>query len=353
MRGLKFSHNARLGRLVDDGYRELEKATSRDDLFAIIDTFESFPGPKTFQPTLGLGSLVSGALLILLSLILYNSLHSPLDFGSYQHSASVCIGIVGSFAVLAGICILIGQANNIPMLSKVLIRKMILIEMKLHPLDDYRYLILERISADFGDYQREGHSRELVVAQDNSLKPSSDPCQSFSYYELAYAEKRVEVNYNTERARDECKEVIHHFKRYSLIFDFQGLRGLTIRTHAAGILSDRRVWLDTRDSVFDQLFRLSGDSLLECETLLKNDLLGLFIELESFLTRPSLEFSEKGQLCLSFDDDLLKPAIEEDLSLPAALRIKLEHGTATSRFIEVLEWIERLQKQVNTITPSA
>jgi hypothetical protein len=241
MRGLKFSHNARLGRLVDDGYRELEKATSRDDLFAIIDTFESFPGPKTFQPTLGLGSLVSGALLILLSLI----------------------------------------------------------------------------------------------------------------HELAYAEKRVEVNYNTERARDECKEVIHHFKRYSLIFDFQGLHGLTIRTHAAGILSDRRVWLDTGDSVFDQLFRLSGDSLLECETLLKNDLLGLFIELESFLTRPSLEFSEKGQLCLSFDDDLLKPAIEEDLSLPAALRIKLEHGTATSRFIEVLEWVERLQKQVNTITPSA
>ncbi|MCS8413216.1 hypothetical protein N0754_18100 [Pseudomonas aeruginosa] len=192
-----------------------------------------------------------------------------------------------------------------------------------------REMTLDRLSQSFGDYARGNYSREIRAAYTGHFARDGIRLD-FSYYQLHYVNRRVEVSTDS-KGKTTTRTVYDHYDRYSLVIPFKWVREVSLRSDSQDVI-DRDFEYRTNHPHFESQFHLSASSQLKAAKFAKPTVVLILDELGRSLNRVNLEFDANGLLCISFSDSdlldyekpaasLLQPAelaqaISEDMAMP-------------------------------------
>nr|WP_231990166.1 hypothetical protein [Pseudomonas sp. Z003-0.4C(8344-21)] len=348
----KTSHNARLNKLLAVSEASIERADSNTDLLEVIHGFASHKGPLEYDRTLAWRFFGTGLLLIASAVGLYWIGHvysvalffyrleiDPDSFGTGT-------GLLGIVLVVWSLAWMKSKSDRLPALSKRIARLSSYFHNGLTFLKEDSATTLKKLDAEFGDYRRGDHSRALLKSIQGVFNGTLRNL-SYTYRQLHYVNRReVETTVTDEKGntKTETRVVHDHYDRYSLVIDFPWVTGISVRSDYQ-TQNDYSHPMDTASPDFNKAFHLSGRSEMLCAKFIKPSTVLHLLKLFDILERPNLEFSDSGQLCLSFENnDLFAYGAQHLLSSPNYFHAEISAGIELPRLMSVLQWSHELSE---------
>ncbi|AZV27500.1 hypothetical protein CT157_16300 [Pseudomonas syringae] len=344
------SQNARFNELLAVSEANIDSAESTADLLKVIHAFASYDGPLKFNCTRAWWFFGTGLLLIAgaVALLGYMNRYPVVSFFQRLHIEP---GLVGAVAGVLGLGFAIGSMNwmtskaeRLPALSRTIAALSSYFHNGLMFLEEDSDRTLDELDAQFSDYSRGNYSRELVESIEGVFTGTLRELP-YHYRQLHYVNKRhvqVTVTDKDGKTRTETRVVYDHYDRYSLVFDFPWVTGISVRSDDQSE-NDYSWSMDTASPDFNKSFCLTGQSEIFCAKFIKPSTVLHLLKLFEILDRPNLEFSDDGLLCLSFaSSDLFAIGTEYSLASPNEFYAEISAGIELPRLMSVLQWSHAL-----------
>lgn len=346
------SQNARLNELLTVSEANIDRAESNADLLNVIHEFASYDGPLKFNFTRAWWFFGTGLLLIAGTVALFGYIDTY-HVVSFFHRLQIEPGLFGAVTGVLGIGFAIGsmkwmksKADRLPSLSREIAELSSYFHNELMFLEENSHCTLNELDTQFGDYRRGNYSRELVESLEGVFTGKLRDLP-YHYRQLHYVNKREEqvtVTDKDGKTSTETRVVYDHYDRYSLVFDFPWVTGISVRSDNQSE-NDYSWPMDTASPDFNKSFCLTGQSEILCAKFIKPSTVLHLLKLFEILDRPNLEFSDDGLLCLSFaSSDLLAFDTEYSLASPDEFYAEIFAGVELPRLMSVLQWSHALSE---------
>lgn len=287
------SHNADLKKLLSSMNSQLEKASTSEDIFSIVQMAIDFDGEIKFnhKPILVFFGV---ALLVAVWSV------STLFWGDASSGyLPVVIGVSSVSAIVSG-GIVFFERSLISDLSRKIFESKLMIDnhMKLAevtPIDTFS------LQYDFTEFDRGNHSRHFenfwMIEQSEDSVPAI-------YYKFHYVDKRTRTVTESDgkggyRSKEETYYV--HNDRYGLIFDFPYAQGLSINSNGT---TKNPVNYKPSYGEFLKQFSIGANTELEAAKFLKPALLEAIVKLSADFSRLNIQILNNKML-LAFSECML------------------------------------------------
>lgn len=344
------SQNARFNELLAVNEASIDSAECKADLLKVIHEFASYDGPLEFDRTRAWWFFGTGVFLIASIVV------SPVYANTYIVASlfyrlqidpvlfAVVMGVLGIVTTGGSLHWMSSKADRLPSLSRKIAELSSWFHNDLTFLEEDSDWTLDELDAQFSDYSRGNYSRELVESIEGVFTGTLREIP-YKYYQLHYVNKQtvqVTVTDKDGKTRKETRVVYDHHDRYSLIIDFPWVTGISVRSDDQS--ENDYPWpMDTASPDFNKAFCLTGSSEILCAKFIKPATVLHLLKLFGILNRPNLEFSDEGQLCLSFaSKDLLAFRAEYSLASPNEFYAEIDAGVDLPRLMSVLQWSHAL-----------
>lgn len=346
------SQNARLDRLLAVGEANIDRAESQADLLKEIQTFASFDGPLNFNFKGAWWFFAAGMLLISSAAALFWFQDNYL-IASFFYRLRIdpylitwVVGLIGLGVGCGSLAWMSSTSDRLPSLSSKIARLSSFYHNGLAHIEEDPRQTLNRLNAQFGDYKRGNYSRELVESIKGVFTGSLRNL-TYEYHQLHYVDQRTEVTVVPDGkggTKTVTRIVYDHYDRYSLVIDFPWVTGISVRSDGHS-QNDYACSMDTASPDFNSSFCLTGHSEMQCAKFIKPSTVLHLLKLFDVLSRPNLEFSESGKLCMSFaSSDLLSFGTQFSLYAPQQFYTEISEGVELPRLMSALHWAHALSE---------
>lgn len=346
------SQNARLTELLTVSEASIDRAESNADLLNVIHEFALYNGPLEFDRTRAWWFFGTGLLLLASALALYwiGNIHSvALFFYRLEidpDSFGMGTGFFGIVIAVWSLAWMKSKSDRLPSLSKRIARLSSYFHNGLTFLREDSAATLKELDTEFGDYRRGDYSRKVIESIQGEFTGTLRNLP-FTYRQLHYVNRReVHTTVTDEKGntKTETRVVYDHYDRYSLVIDFPWVTGISVRSDHQS-QNDYSHPMDTASPDFNKAFRLTGRSEMLCAKFIKPSTVLHLLKLFDILHRPNLEFSDSGELCLSFEsNDLFAFGAQYSLASPNNFYEEISAGIELPRLMSALQWSHALSE---------
>lgn len=358
------SQNTRLNKLLAVSEASVARAKSNTDLLKVIHEFASYRGPLEFDHTRAWWFFGTGLLLLASAVILYwigNISSVALFFYRLEidpDSFGIGTGFLGIVIAVWSLTWMKSKSDRLPSLSKRIARLSSYFHNGLTFLREDSATTLKELDTEFGDYRRGDYSRKLVESIQGVFTGTLRNLP-YTYRQLHYVNQReVHTTVTDEKGntKTETRVVHDHYDRYSLVIDFPWVTGISVRSDYQS-KNDYSHPMDTTSPDFNKAFRLTGRSEMLCAKFIKPSTVLHLLKLFDILHRPNLEFSDSGELCLSFESsDLFAYGAQYSLASPKNFYAEISAGIELPRLMSALQWSHALSElhddNFSSLTPT-
>lgn len=347
------THNKQLLELINIVSHDVDSAASKDDLLAAIQKVRDFKGPLTFDNTTpGILAGVGAAFLLLaIWLMLWapqSARHWLISFTGIDYTIiQIVPAVFGVVSTLSALTYIGSRSSMLPDLSRRIARMSSYLTLGLKHIRKNPEKILSRLMAEFADYHRGNYSREIELSLGGTYKGTLHLIP-YVFHHLHYVNKRVVVERVSDGKggyRTVVKTVYDHFDRYSIVLRFPWVRGISVRADGMSDI-DRKTGWETTSTDFNSYFTLTGRTEMDCAKFAKPTTVLTLLELWRYLASANLEFSDDGNLCVSFgNDNLLDYSLKTSLADPDAFYEEIAKGVQLPHLTTVLQLVHRLAEQ--------
>lgn len=330
------NHNQRLKAALQEIQERVSSATSDHDLVAAINLLKGFPSPVRYDNRTV--HYICIPFLILSIAAAY--------FGSQEPELEVMLfagGITGGLTFIIYLWILFSRRSSLSELSDQIHTKTILFDNGLTNIKAGGRLAAKRLGQEFYDFQRGNHSREIMQTIKGHYHGSEHDFE-YRYHRFHYVDRRTETYVTTVNGKSQVKTrtVYDHYDRYSFIIPFPFARNLYIlqnRNRHPGVF-----W-ETASLDFNKKFGVYADTEQSAAKFLTPKIIIELEKLDTIHLSINLEFSNQGNLCLSFTDgDTMRASRTNGLDDPAAFAEEIGGHTNLHKLDTTLEIVHTLMK---------
>lgn len=336
----KSSHNKRLNALLKEVDAATDQAQSKADLLSQAQKLCDFGDPLKFDQRVPLGLTAVG--LVLMGAAWYLMQHGVAS----GRSVPVWVFVAGLLLSIIGIVMMLSRRAKLENLSQKMVRQCMLIDygMTLQGNLAATFANLEQQYNDFrrGNYQRELRSCIAGAYQGARLR------SAYRYAHLHFVDKVERLVTYTDgqgRRRTRIETSYEHHDRYYLLLAFPWVKGIALSADSTHRIR-MPVASDTTDREFNRRFTFTGMTEMACARFAIPVTVLLMPKFCEMLQKPNFTFSEKGELCLSFNNsDLLNSNINADIRFPKVFYKALESGTRLAKFDALMALLYQLMDQ--------
>ena len=296
------SHNEKLKNLLVEVSNQVELAHSEDELLSCIDTLEASNLEIKFENKNSIIYAIVFATLGLISLFFYSSGYYVRSYLPFNHDTYLLAAIASGVAALIALAIIQFRKNQINAISNLIFTKDIYADNELSPIKVNAKSYARELGESFGEFHRGNHSREIRSLVEGK-HTGEEHTFTYRYYQFHYVNKVTyyettsDGNGGTRRVR---RTRYDHYDRYGMLIDFQLAKSLEIVKSRGKKMYDERYKVASNN--FNNQFKVYCNDSMDAARFLKPVIVLELVALASALRTLNLEFSDSGQLCVSFHD---------------------------------------------------
>ncbi|TKB50299.1 DUF3137 domain-containing protein [Ferrimonas sediminicola] len=193
----------------------------------------------------------------------------------------------------------------------------------------------------FRDFDRGNYSREIRALYSGDC---TGEVHDFGYqlYHFHYVDKRTET-YTDSDGKTRTRTRYDHYDRYGVLLAFPFAKGVSLDGD-----SRLRFYGDkytSASNAFNRAFKVRARDQMEAARLLTPAVVELLTEFGSRFRQPVIEITDKGKMCIAFDDkDLLKLERRHGLDQPDAFKEEIAGHAKLEKLDTLLEMVHNLMR---------
>lgn len=311
-------HDQRLSALLQQVAKDIEAASSKQELIAVIQRVKDFGGPLKFNHGRHKVLALTTGLIAVLTAVFSD------DIIYRWGLPAIPIAMITGFCTLALVVWMWRKSARIRTSAERLYLRALLFDNQLRELTDDLPWLEKQLFADYFEFRRGNYSRKISAAYAGHYQGETHEF-AYHFYHFHYVDER-EVSETDSKGNTKTRKVYDHYDRFGIALPFRFIRQLAISRKAISGFKGERY--KPSSNQFNRLFKVIAESEMTAARFLKPAVVLACEQAANDFKALNLEFNQQAGLCMSFDNKkVISGEQRYDFTSPEAFMAEIAQTT--------------------------